>query len=354
MSTTAPLLPETAPFSPEQIASLNAAFAAATRDQRLWLQGFLAGYDVGPAVDAGAALQMRSGGAALHVAQTPAAVPAPAPAKKTPLTLLYASESGNAEALAAKAKKQAQKLGFDARVIDMADAEIGFLSKAQNLVVYAATWGEGDPPERARDFYDALMGEDAPQLGHLSFAVLGLGDSAYVDFCETGKRIDARLEQLGAKRAAPRIDLDLDFAAAAKSWTAETLETLKPKTPERGTVVQFAAAQAPEVAAAEDEAADGFDEAQPLEAGIIERVNLNGSGSTRETWHVELATDVPGFVYQPGDSIGVVPENDPATVDAIMTATGVGDDAALAAHLRTSADITTLSVPLLAKYADLT
>ncbi len=350
MSTTAPLLPETAPFTPDQIQSLNAAIGGATRDQRVWLQGFLAGFDAGPAT----AGQVAAAGAAGLGLKPATAASATAPAKKTPLTLLYASESGNAEGLAAKAKKQAQKLGFDARVVDMGDADVGVLAKAQNLVVYAATWGEGDPPERARDFYDALMGDDAPDLSHLSFAVLGLGDSAYVDFCETGKRIDARIEELGGRRAAPRIDLDLDFAKSAKSWTDDTLSALKPKQAEPSTVVHVAFAQTGDVVLEADEEIDAFDEANPLEAGIIERVNLNGSGSTRETWHVELATDVPGFAYAPGDSIGILPENDPRMVEAVMDAAHVGDDADLAVHLQTSADVTTLSIPLLSKYAALT
>ncbi|MEO1265110.1 MAG: flavodoxin domain-containing protein, partial [Pseudomonadota bacterium] len=333
MSTTAALLPETAPFSPDQIRSLNAAFGTATREQRTWLAGFLAGVDVG----AGTAPQM------------PIA-PAAAPQVKTQLTLLYASESGNAEGFAAAAKKVAAKQGFDARVVDMADVDLSVLETAKNVVIYAATWGVGDPPERAQDFYAALMSDAAPRLEHLKFAVLGLGDSAYVDFCETGKRIDARLEALGAKRASPRIDLDLDFAKAAKAWTADALDALKPADAEGSTVVHVAFPQAGEIGEFED----GYTEDAPLEAGIIERVNLNGTGSTRETWHVELATDVPGFRYLPGDSIGVVPQNDPDVVAQVMEAAGVADDAQLRAHLTTKADITTLSVPLMAKYATLT
>ena len=120
-----------------------------------------------------------------------------------------ASESGNAEALALKTKKLAQKNGLDARVIDMADTDVSILSKAKNLIVFASTWGEGDPPSRTVDFYESLMGDDAPQLEDVRFAVLALGDTAYAQFCATGKAIDARLEALGGKRVADRVDLDL-------------------------------------------------------------------------------------------------------------------------------------------------
>ena len=116
------------------------------------------------------------------------------------MTILYASESGNCESLAMKAKKVAQKNNFDAKVFDMADVDPSILTKTKHLVVYAATWGEGDPPERAADFYNALMSDDAPKLDGVTFAVLALGDTSYVNFCETGRKIDERFEQLGGKR----------------------------------------------------------------------------------------------------------------------------------------------------------
>lgn len=330
MARTAALVPSTAPFSSEQISALNSVVANTTPAQRHWLSGFLAGLEA-------------ANGSQQVVA------PVAQPLEKTPLTILYASESGNAEGLANAAKKVASKQGFDARVHDMADVDASILGKAKNVLVYAATWGEGDPPQRAIEFYNSLMGDAAPKLDGVRFAVLALGDSSYVDFCETGKRIDARLEELGGIRAVDRIDLDLDFAKAAKAWTDQTLETLRPADSDRNVVhVDFHGA----LDAASD--VEGFTEENPLEAEIIERVNLNGTGSTRETWHVELATDVPGFIYAPGDSIGVVAENDPEMVDAVISASGVTADDALRNHLLRSADVTTLSRPVVQKYAALT
>ena len=207
--TVTPLLPRNAPFLPEDIDMLNKVVARTTPQQRSWLAGFFAGFE--------AAL----GGGAL-----PAAAPAAKP--RAPLTILYASESGNSEALANKAKKVAQKNGLDAKVFDMADADLALLAKAKNLVVYAATWGEGDPPSRAVDFYQALMSDKAPRLDGVRFAVLALGDTAYVNFCGVGKAIDARLEELGASRAADRVDLDLDYAKQAAEWTEGALAKLAP------------------------------------------------------------------------------------------------------------------------------
>ena len=101
------------------------------------------------------------------------------------------------------------------------------ISRTQaNLLVVASTWGEGDPPERAAEFYAALMAEDAPRFEGVRFAVLALGDSSYVNFCEVGRRIDARLEALGGERIAPRVDCDLDYEAPAAAWSGSALEEL--------------------------------------------------------------------------------------------------------------------------------
>jgi sulfite reductase (NADPH) flavoprotein alpha-component len=327
--TAAPLLPKTAPFSAEDIDALNAVVGRSTPQQRTWLAGFLAG---------------------IEAAQNPV-VPAVAPPKvRAPLTILYGSESGNAESLALKARKSAAKLGFDAKVFDMADVDMASLSKAQNLLVYVSTWGEGDAPQRAVDFVATLMSDKAPRMDHARFAVLALGDTAYAQFCATGIAIDARLEALGAKRAADRIDLDLDFAKAAGAWTDAALSKLQPAEQSRVVHVDFkAAAIAPDE---DDEPA--FTAEHPLEAEISALINLNGTGSGRETWHVELASDETGFVYEPGDAIGVLPTNDPELAGQILNAVGLGGNAGMVKTLVNSHDITTLTRPIVAAYAKLT
>jgi len=325
-------IPSSAPFSAADINALNTVVARSSPEQRAWLSGYLAG---------------------LAAASTQPQVTAPpAPRTRVPLTILYASESGNSESLALAAKKAAAKQGFEARVVDMADADIATLTKARHLLVYAATWGEGDPPQRAADFYASLMAPDAPRLDGVRFAVLALGDTAYQKFCATGRQIDERLAELGATRAADRIDLDLDFAKAADEWTAGTLASLKPEDDTTSATVvhvDFNHGIGPK-----EETAPSFTAEKPFEAEIVGLVNLSGTGSTRETWHVELATEAPGFTYQPGDAAGVIAENDPELVASLVDAVGAPPDNALLQHLTHAADITTLSRPLIEKYAKLT
>lgn len=330
--TAAPLLPKNAPFSAEDIQTLNGLVQRTTPLQRSWLSGFLAGLDA-----AGQGAQ---------------AIPAANKGPKTPLTILYATESGNSETLALKAKKLAAKQNFDARVYDMADADFDLLKKSKNLIAFVATHGEGDPPERAADFYHAVMGDDAPSLEGVKFAVLALGDTAYVNFCQTGREFDERFEALGGERIAARIDLDLDFKKGAAEWTEKTISVLAPDdgaaAPDTVVHVDFSGGFG--------DAFDSepvFDEDNPLEAEVSELINLNGSGSTQETWHVELAFDDPQFVYQPGDAIGVLPSNDPDVAEQILQSTGLDGDDALRKELIDKYDITTLSRPVLLKYGEM-
>ncbi len=324
----APILPTSAPFAQEQIADLNRVFSTSSAEQRAWLSGFLAG------------LQAAN---SLSAAVAPAALPTP----KMPLTILFGTESGNAEALAAQARKAAAKLGFAPRLVDMADLTVAQAAEAGNLLVIASTWGEGDPPQRAVDFYDALLAGDAPRFDAVRFAVLALGDRSYARFCETGRRIDERLAALGGTRVTDRIDCDLDYDVPATGWIAAALDLWKPEPDQADTSVihvDFARAAAE----------DGPTRARPFAAGIDEHVRLSGSRSTSDTWHIALSLEGAGIAYEPGDALGVVPRNDPALAEAVLAAAGLSGDRALLGQLIDSLDITTLTAKQVRDYAEQT
>ena len=290
------MLPETSPFAADQIVALNRIMSGSSAEQRTWLSGFLAGYQ------------------AASVPQPAAAAP---PARRAPLTILFATESGNAEALADAARKAAGKLGFAARVLDMADATPAQVAGAQNLLVIASTWGEGDPPQRAIDFHAALMADDAPRFEGVRYAVLALGDRAYAKFCETGRLFDERFAALGAKRVAERIECDLDYEAPAGAGSMARWASCA-----RSWASRRRARSSMWISRAPAREAAGYSRTQPFEAEITERIRLSGSRSTSDTWHVELSLEGAGIAYEPGDSLGFVPVNDPALVDAVLAATG--------------------------------
>ncbi len=315
-------LPKAAPFSEEEIERLNSVVGTASPVQRAWLAGFLAG------------VESVQGGAVALPEQ------AQAPVAAEPLTILFATESGNSEKLAGDAAKAARKLGFKPNVVDFADVELVSLSKAKNLIVIAATWGEGEPPARATRAYNELMSDAAPKLDGVKFGVLALGDTAYADFCGVGKKLDERLAALGGKRVADRVDCDLDFEKPAADWIEKSLKTLAPAEAARGTVipVDFAARQA-------------TTHTGPVEAEVQEWIDLNSSRSEKETIHLELAFDGPAPSYKPGDSLEIFSENDPAYVDQLLKSANLSSDEALRTEFLKSRDVTTLSLKTVENYA---
>ncbi|WP_050180132.1 assimilatory sulfite reductase (NADPH) flavoprotein subunit [Domibacillus robiginosus] len=340
------------PFNEEQAELLNRLLPTLTEGQKVWLGGFLAA----------------SSPAAASAAPAPAAVEAaaPVPAAAAPavskdVTILYGSQTGNAQRLAQKAGQTLQSNGFNVTVSAMSDFKPNNLKKVQNLLIVASTHGEGDPPDNAITFHEFLHGKRAPKLDDLQFSVLSLGDSSYEFFCQTGKEFDQRLEELGGKRIAPRVDCDLDFDEPAAEWIDSVVkslsETLAP-------AAQAAATAAPAVTDAQMTESE-YSRTNPFRAEILESINLNGRGSNKETRHIELSLEGSGLTYKPGDALGIYPENDPKLVDELIAAFGwnpdetvtinkQGDVLSLRNALLTHYEITVLTKPLLEKIAQLT
>ena len=314
-------IPKTAPFAEEEIDLLNRVVGPASANQRAWLAGFLAGLD---AASAGA------------VAPQAAAPARPA----EPLTIVYASESGNSEKLAGDVAKSARKSGLKPTIIDMADLDLGTLAATKRLVVIAATWGEGEPPARAIRSYNELMGEDAPRLDGVEFGVLALGDTAYAEFCAIGRKIDERLAALGGKRIVDRVECDLDFAEPAARWIGDAIKTLTPPN-SSGRVIEVDFGLKPAASPSTD----------IFEAEIIEHVDLNSSRSDKETIHLALSFEGAAPAYEPGNSLDLYPENDPAYVDELLKAAGLAGDDKLRSEFITSRDLTTLSIKTVESYA---
>ena len=199
------MLPEHAPFSPEQKSALSQLIPSFTPQQSAWLSGFLA-------------------------SATSSAAPAAAKGGSAPLTILYGTESGNAEMLADKTVKAAKKKGFKPKMVNMSETEPASLAKVENLLVLVSTWGDGDPPDDAENFCDALrilseLGEE--RLRGVGFAVFGLGDSHYEQFCRCGKEMDRDLERVGGRRVLERVDCDVDITPSFEKWESEVLGLMR-------------------------------------------------------------------------------------------------------------------------------
>ena len=318
-------IPKTAPFTEEDVDLLNRVVGPASPIQRAWLAGFLAGVE-----------SVQLGG------ESGAAQPA-APARPAePITIVYASESGNCEKLANNFAKAARKNGLKPSLVDMADLDVSTLASVKKLVFIAATWGEGEPPARAVRSYADLIGDAAPRLDGVEFGVLALGDTAYVEFCAVGKKIDERLAALGAKRVIDRVDCDLDFEKPAGDWLGDAIKVLAPPVDiDRGRVIEVDFGAKPV----------GSPNTDIVEAEITELTNLNSSRSNKETVHFALAFEGAAPEYQPGDSLDLHAENDPAYVDELLKLAGLAGDAKLREEFIKTRDVTTLSLKSVETYA---
>ncbi|WP_322905992.1 assimilatory sulfite reductase (NADPH) flavoprotein subunit [Paenibacillus campi] len=336
------------PFTQEQAELLNRLLPGLTDTQRIWLSGYLTA-------------TLQTGAVAASPALTTSTEPVSAiPAVSVPkdVTVLFGSQTGNAHGLAKKLAQQLTAQGFDVTLSAMGDYKPNNLKKVNHLFVLASTQGEGDPPDNAIPFYEFLHSKRAPQLTDTKFAVLGLGDTSYEFFCQTGKDFDKRLEELGAQRIVPRADCDVDFEEQAGEWIGQVLAALGEAS------AASVAVAAPEATASEAEATSPYSRTHPFPAEVLENLNLNGRGSDQETRHVELSLEGSGLQYEPGDSLGVYPQNHPQLVDDILQATGWngdetitlnknGDTASVRDALLRHYEITVLTKPLLEKVAGL-
>jgi sulfite reductase (NADPH) flavoprotein alpha-component len=336
-------------LSADQWHRIDALAADLTPEQAIWISGFFAG------------LSHSARGAAKVVAGAarqapPTAAASPASTSRT-VTVLFGSETGNGAGLARSLANAATAQGIAVELFDMADYKPRRLKEEQDLLVIASTHGEGDPPQTAAGFFEFLESRKAPQLPNLRFAVLALGDSTYERYCEAGRRIDRRLQALGAHRLAERVDCDVDFEDAAAAWIEAVVRTLAPA------AQTAASAPVPAVvgmAAPVDSGSAVFDKRNPFPAPVIENIVLTGRGSSKETRHIELSLAGSGLAYQPGDALGVVPRNDPALVAALLDRLGLSPDAvvsvkqqsiALAEALISAFEITTATPRFLEHWA---
>ena len=268
---TVPIIPENAPFSVEQ---------------RAWLNGFLAG--------------VLNRGSAAALTSSPQAA-------SIPLLIAFGSQSGNAESLAKRLAREAAGRGFAARAAGLDSLQPADLIKDKNVLLITSTWGEGDMPDNAASFWDSInQNGSSPKFDGVQYSVLALGDKNYGDtFCLAGKKLDARLAELGARRITDRVDCDVEFDAQAKQWSSSAFSALSGST------------AAP---AAEVEEETGWSKKNPFPAKLIENTPLNTRGSSKDTRHIAFSLTGSGLSYEVGDALGVFVQNCPDVVDTIIAA----------------------------------
>jgi len=340
-----PTLPTLPPALDE--ATLQQLTAGLTPQQLVWLSGYLYG--------------QAAQGAASVPGAAPAAVAAPAVAPATQkITILYGSHTGNGKKIAEQAAAAATTRGLAAEVRDMNDYPPRQLTQEQNLLVIVSTHGEGDPPISAEELHQFINGPRAPRLPKLRYAVLALGDKSYLHYCQTGKDFDQKLAELGGTRLFDRMDVDVAFKAPAEQWIAAVLDVLAGPVggASAGADIASTASVGVEIAPATTE----YTHENPWSAKVLDSIQLNGRGSDKETYHIELDLAGAGLRYAPGDALAVVPVNHNPLVEEVLKAARLSDTAPvrlgdeslpLAAALASRRELTVLTRDVLERYAAL-
>ncbi|EOW6701504.1 NADPH-dependent assimilatory sulfite reductase flavoprotein subunit [Cronobacter malonaticus] len=281
------------PLSPEQLARLQTATHDFTPTQLAWLSGYFWGM-----------VNQQPGAAVVQTPAAPASV----------ITLISASQTGNARRVAEALRDDLLAAQLNVNLVNAGDYKFKQIAQEKLLVVVASTQGEGDPPEEAVALHKFLLSKKAPKLDGTAFAVFGLGDTSYERFCQAGKDFDTRLAELGAERLLDRVDADVEYQAAAQAWRQRVVDVLKARVPKE------APSQAAFTASGAVNLVDStpYTKESPLTATLSVNQKITGRHSEKDVRHIEIDLGDAGLRYQPGDALGVWYQNDPALVQELL------------------------------------
>lgn len=230
------------------------------------------------------------------------------------LDILFGTQTGNSEAIAEDMSKIANEAGFRAKVNSLDNITMDILGNMENVAIITSTYGEGEMPDNAQLFWDALSANTAPNLSNIKYSVLALGDTGYEEFCHAGKLIDTRFEQLGATRIQDRVDCDVDYEELSETWTSSLIAKWKPE-------VQVIKEKSNDQSNLKE-----YNRKNPYSAKLLSNRMLSGVNSNKEIMHYEIDLGDSGLKYEVGDSLSIFPTNKEDLVKKIIDRLGVEFD----------------------------
>ena len=264
-------------------------------DQEAWISGFIAGMKQSASLSNNSLIQEHN-------------------KNLINLDILFGTQTGNSEAIAEDMSKIANDAGFRTKVNSLDNITMDILGNMENVAIITSTYGEGEMPDNAQLFWDALSANTAPNLSNIKYSVLALGDTGYEEFCHAGKLIDTRFEQLGATRIQERVDCDVDYEESSEKWTSSLIAKWKP-----------------EVEVIKEKSNDQsnlkeYNRKNPYSAKLLSNRMLSGVNSNKEIMHYEIDLGDSGLKYEVGDSLSIFPTNKEDLVNKIIDRLGVEFD----------------------------
>ncbi|MEO0889627.1 MAG: flavodoxin domain-containing protein, partial [Pseudomonadota bacterium] len=336
--------PNASPLNDQQFNSLQQTVSELSSQQLAWVSGYFWGL----------AQNQPSAAAATPIAQAAAAVAAK-PAGK--LSIIFASQTGNAKGVAEALEQEAKAEGIAVELFDASDYKGKNLAKETHVIIVASTNGEGEAPDNAIELHEFLQSKKAPKLPNLQYAVIALGDSSYEFFCQTGKDFDTYLSKLGATAFIDRIDCDVDYEAPAAEWRKQALEQVKEalSSGNEAEVVQLPVGQAAPGHSA-------YNKQNPYTATLLTSQKITGRDSGKDVRHVEIDLEESGLTYQAGDALGVWFDNSSELANAILAKAGLsgvesvevdGESLSIHSALVSKYEITASNPQFVTKFAEL-
>ncbi len=281
-------------LSEPKLKLLNDFVQLASLEELIYASGFIEGY------------RLKEGGSlATTMGPTDKAVVTIKP------TIVYATETGNAKKVSTQLLIQFKQQKINAKSVDITQFNLSRLAKETFVLFVISTQGDGDLPASALACYNELLKSNI-DLKHLSYAILGLGDTAYPLFCNAAILMDEVLKKRGAKAVMPIAKADVDYSDCVKDWEQSLLSLLKNEKTISGKE-QAAVLPVPK-------------SKQKFNVTIRHKVILNDIGSNKTTYHIELDTD-ESVHYQPGDALGLLPKNKAEDIKTILDYFEIAPDA---------------------------
>lgn len=284
-----PCIPENAPF---------------TAEQRAWLNGFLAGI--------------------FSKQEMPVPFLSPvqtaSPSVMRPLTVLFGSQTGTAEALAKKTSSRLSQMGFAVTVYDMAEYPVGTIGNEKQVLIITSTYGDGEPPDNGKTFWRWLQDENSLDLSTVEFSVLALGDTNYEKFCQFGKEVDREFERRGAKRMFPCVQCDVDYEENYQKWLEGVTGVLRSADAASKTAV-VTDRQSETQSSPTDTPV--YSRKKPFVSALVDIRRLTAEVSEKDIRHLAFSLEGSGLFYKVGDSLGIVPQNCGDLADEILSLKGL-------------------------------
>lgn len=287
---------ENSPFSEQQLKQLQSSIGELNPAQSQWLSGYMAGRLAGT----------------LQATGLPQAENVPAAS----LAIIYATETGNSKAIATGLAASVEQQGISAALHSMDSFRPAALRKLKNVAFVISTHGEGDPPDEALELFDYLESERAPQLTELNYRILALGDRCYQLFCEAGRRLEKRLQSLGARPFGQRVECDVDFSGSAKVYTDEVVRFAREHLDTKEQFSKPDTSTAGYLSLVPSQSR--WNRESPFSAELGQVQKITGAESEKDVYHLEISLEDSGLVYQPGDALGIWAPNDPDVVGQIL------------------------------------